>query len=913
MLRIYLNIIFLLLLGFVNVNGQKETQLKQKDRNLVEIKDSSSQMLDTIPVPNDSLPLNFGNRSTKNVKFSTSSPETEIVYGAKDKKWFDLQNNLVHLYGEAFVEYGTLKLKAGYIVFDFKNNIATAEGVLDSVGNDVQKPTFKDGDNEFSYKKLRYNFKTKKGFVYTTYTKEGDLFVQGVETKFISKESDSTLLYDQIFNKNAIITSCELDHPHFGIRAQKLKVVPSQLAVLGPARLEIADIPTPLILPFGFFPLVQGKSSGLIFPDNYEYSDQWGFGLQNIGYYFGINDYIDMKVTGDIYLRGSWGLGVETNYTKRYKYRGGLTLAYSSRLNEVVNQLEKAKATSFAIRWNHNQDAKAHPYFTIGGSVNMEFGGYTDLNNPSFNSRANNNTQRSNLSLSHSLPGTPFSASASFNHSQNLSTGTVTMTFPNLQLRMNQIYPFKRKKIQGGQKWYENITLNYSSEAKNYVQANDSTFFSRATLDKLQYGVKHQASSGTSVKVLKYFNFNPSVNYDETWYFRRNEKSLLNETILDSTQIDLSPNGEAIYRVDTTYGRQLDTVITAFVPYRNFNASASMSTTIFGTKKFSKGKIRGIRHVIKPSASLNYQPLNRNRYIDYVDSDYRAAYNVPEEYEIIPSGVFGAPNLNNLGAFNVSYQLKNDLEGKYLSKKDSTVKNIKIFNNWNISGNYNLNADSLNFSKVSFTTGNTSFLKGIIGLGFNMSLDPYAINEKGQRINEFYFNSTKNPLRFDQLNLTVNTNFTIKQIRGMIAGIGGDEETGTKSEEDKEKEKLKQQETFLDLFNDFSISHSFRYTGVDMGAKDTFFISTNTISLRGNVKLTENWRIRVGNFGYDFKNKGFTYPDFGFERQLHCWKMNFNWQPRYGTYTFFIGVSSSTLNFIKANYNQNTGDARSRR
>ncbi|GLR18375.1 hypothetical protein GCM10007940_29910 [Portibacter lacus] len=888
------------------------------------------QLNDTIPPVQDSIPLPPF-RKPANVKFSADAPQTEIVYGATDKKWFDLDSNLVHLYGNAFVEYGTLKLKAGYIVFDFKNNIATAEGVLDSAGNEAQRPTFVDGDSEFSYNKLRYNFQTQKGFVYNTYTQEGDLYVQGAQTKFVSADSDSTMQYDQIFNKNAIITSCNLDHPHFGIRAQKLKVVPEQLAVLGPARLEIADIPTPLILPFGFFPLVQGKSSGLIFPDNYEYSPQWGFGLQNIGYYFAINDYIDMKVTGDIYLRGSYGVGLETSYTKRYKYRGGLNVSYASRLNEISGEVDPTRDNSFKIQWNHNQDAKAHPYFKIGGSVNMEFGGFTQQNNPSFAAQSRT-TQRSNVNLSHSLPGTPFSASASFNHSQNLRTGDITMTFPNLQLRMNQIYPFKKKKTSGKAKWYESITLNYSSEAKNYVKANDSTFFTNQTLADLEYGVKHTASSNTSFKFLKYFNFNPSVNYNETWYFRRNQSTLLNELVLDSTQVEVSPDGTIIYDIDTTYGRRLDTIVTAFTPYRNFSASASISTTIFGTKKFSRGKLRGLRHVIKPSISLNYQPNNRDNYIEFVDSDYRGGiYNAVDEYSIFPSGVFGTPSLNSEGNFNMSYRFKNDVEAKYMSRQDSTLKKMKIFTNWNFSGSYNMLADSFQLSPIAFSTGNTSFLKGIINLGFNMRFDPYQINDNRQRLQEFQFSKNNSPLRFDQMNLTLTTRFTVKKIRELLAGsLKSEEEVVDERNQEEEggrgegnergarngrgerggsANKLEKQETFLDLFNDFSISHSFRYTGMDMGSRDTFFISTNTVSLRGNVKLSENWSIRVGNFGYDLKNKGFTYPDFGFERNLHCWEMSFSWQPRFGTYSFFIGVSSNTLNFIKTNYNKNVGDA----
>jgi hypothetical protein len=305
---------------------------------------------------------------------------------------------------------------------------------------------------------------------------------------------------------------------------------------------------------------------------------------------------------------------------------------------------------------------------------------------------------------------------------------------------------------------------------------------------------------------------------------------------------------------------------------------------------------------------MNYQPVNRDRYVEYVDTDLRAAFNVPEEYEIIPSGVFGAPSLNGQGAFNVSYGIKNDLEAKYYSRQDSSVNNIRVFNNWSFTGNYNLTADSLNFSQVRFSTGSTRFLKGVLNVGFNMTLDPYVKNDNGRRVNEFQFNENRVPLRFERMDLTINTNLTIRRLRELIAAVQGKE---VKEEKPNKNDigKLVPQESFLDLFDDFAISHTFRYSGLDEGPQDTFFINANTISVRGNIKLTDNWSIRIGNFGYDLKNKGFTYPDFGFQRDLHCWNMNFSWQPRYGTYSFFIGVSNSTLNFIKADYNRNTGDA----
>lgn len=861
---------------------------------------SEPAISDTIIKPlKDTILVDSSQKEDVLFRISKDSLNAIIDYGAEDTMWFDRNMELIHLYGKAFVKYQTLTVEAGYIVFNFKTNEAIAQSIPDSSGKVSQKPVFSDGDQRFEYEKLRYNFKSKKGMVYNAVAKEGTLYVRGSVTKFIGKGADSLHLDDQIFNKDAIITSCDAEVPHFGIRTNKLKVVPDKIAIIGPARLEIAQIPTPLWLPFGFFPIINEKSSGLIFPKDYEYSQSWGYGLRNIGYYFPINDYMDLKVLGDIYLRGSWGLSAQMNYNKRYKYRGTLALGFTNRIAAALNAPGNTSTKSYSLRWTHNQDAKAHPYQNIGGSINIESNGFSQLNNTSASVQLNN-TLRSNLNYSHSLPGTPFNFSAGVTHSQNLSTKQVEMTLPDMNLNMRKIFPFQRKNRGGSQKWYEKISLKYDTRFANYIEATDTTFYSVEAFQNAEYGMKHQLKSDASFRVLKYFNLTPNVKYDEVWYFKEVVKSLNDSLILDTVSVEISPAGEEIYTIDTTFGVQETELDRQFNPYRNFSSGATLSTNIFGVKQFSKGWFRGIRHVVKPSVSFTYSPANEANYIEYVDTDLRDAFNEPEEYSILPNGVFGRQSPHDLNQ-SLSFSIGNNLDMKYYSRKDSIEKKLKLLNSFTFSGNYNFAADSFKMSMVSFS-GATRILNGLSNLTMRGSFDPYMI-ENGKRVHTFVWDEKKVPLRFNTASVDLRTSLRFSQLKSYF-------QSSEKNQQQKSNKKATNDDIFK-LLENFSIEHniSVRANYVEDG-RDTVFIALHTLNFRGKIPLTKNWNVNIGNFGYDFRQSGLSYPDIGLSRDLHCWEMRFNWQPRYGTYTFFIGVKDPTLNFIKTNYNKNNYDSR---
>jgi hypothetical protein len=884
--------------------------------------------MDTIP-PLDSLVL-LDSLLTRNervidlsdVSVSKQGLDSEINYGG-DSTWYEAATSKYHLYGQAFVNYESMELTAGYIIFDINNDIAEAYSRLNDGGRRIEEPTFIMGDNKFSYRELRFNFKTKKGIVTDAVTQDGEFFMRGTKTKFISKESDSLRIDDEIYNTDALITTCNLDHPHWGIRTNKLKIVPDKLAIIGFSQMEIAGIPTPFVLPFGFFPLVKGQSSGLIFPNNYEYDGDLGLGFREIGYYFPINDYVDLKLTGDIYTRGTYRIRTNSNYRKRYAFSGTVNLGYSSNKLETSDG-DFLRNGAFSVSISHRQDAKAHPFRTIGGSINIQTDNYRRNNYNDAGSQLNNRLS-SNFNFTHTMPGTPFSFRMGLSHDQNNSTRKINITLPDIALNMNTIFPFERKNATGDKKWFEKISLKYDLAMKNLVRTTDTTLFTSETLENLQTGISHNLTSNASFNVAKYFSFTPNVRYDELWYFSTKQIDFDRTTTVEITDTLIDPEGREIIVADTTYGQQIERIERGFQPVRLFNVGFGMNTQIFGTKRFSKGLIRGIRHIIKPSVNFNFSPDSRSRYLEMVDTDNRDDFNDPEEYNPYTNGALRSPSLSQR-QMAINFGVNNIFEGKYYSKKDSTEKKFKIIRNLDFRGGYNFAADSLNWSDLSYS--GTTNLGGLINVRFDGRYTPYVYNN-GRITSQTLWSDRKKLLEFRNFSTTFTTDFSFKQIRNLFRKEEKGKKQGTASssrnssrspestaafsqedplfnnqEEDIEFEE--QGESILDLFDNFRISHRLVYNVRKQsdGSKSAE-IATHSLSIRGNLPITDKWRVTLGNISYDLKNKSLVYPTFGVSRDLHCWTMSFNWFPRNGVYSFFIGVNSSTFNFVKYNYGQN--------
>ncbi|MFZ1704781.1 MAG: putative LPS assembly protein LptD [Saprospiraceae bacterium] len=869
----------------------------------------------------DSIPL-----KPSQIKISSEALEEEVLYGSKDTSWTDIDNNQIHLFGEAFVEYTTIKVTARYIKFDFKNNTLEAyETIPDSLSgfavnvdlSKEEKPTFIDGASTFTYKKLRYNFKSKKAFVDQAVTKESDFYLHGKQTKFVSTGADSTITEDIIYNKNAYITTCDADHPHFGIRASKLKFIPNKVAVMSLAQLEISDVPTPLFLPFGFFPLFKGKTSGLILPKSYDYQENLGLGFRGIGYYFPINQYIDARVTGDIYSRGSHGIRVNTRYKKRYGYSGTIDLGYTNNIFENNQTGGKTSSKSFNINIRHDQDSKAHPYRRIGGSINIQSNRFDQRTfvNPA---AAITNTYTSNFSYSHSMPETPFSFNATFNHNQNTNTRKMTITFPQMTLRMNTINPFKSKSATKDH-WYDKFALSYAADFRNSTTTTDTTLFTKETIDNLRAGLWQNASISTNIRVLKYFNVVPNATFDEYWLVNKFNLSFNPEEkfVFDTLR---GANDEilGIVRRVTQYGK-IDTLREqGFYGYRSFRTGVDINTKLFSTLQFRKGFLRGLRHQATPSISFVYTPMTTDIYQKMVDTDSRVDKNNPRTYGIYQESPFGS--LRGTDAqMAVNYSLLNNFEAKIATK--DTIRKVKLLNNIGVSGFYNAVADSLNWSDVRIT-GNTNFFKGMTNINLSLNLSPYVFNNT-IKTNTTRYQVSKNifdVLAYRDFNLGVNTSFSVQQITDLFSNkneIQSSPKSSNSENKNPSQNGIKPNKNiettddnlaFAEWFKQLYFRHNFQLRVQNLGNRDTTIITTHTIDISGSIPLTKNWSVNIGSIGYDLNFKRLTYPYLTFNRDLHCWNMNFTWAPDAGTYGFFIGVKSGSLDFLKYNYGrQNLG------
>ena len=886
----------LLIMSFASYSADLQAQIQ--DSTYFQ-QDSTQISADTSLVLSDSIPL--FSQPDPNVDISDDALDDQVDYSARDSIVYDLDGKKIFLYGAAQVKYTSLDIKADYIIFDWENNEVYADYSLDSLNQKTGVPEFKDGDQQFSAEKMRYNFKSGKGVIYDVKSTYNDLFILGSKAKFVAgQNSDTTNINDQVFSSDALFTSCDHPEPHYGIRSRKQKVIPNKLVIVGPSNLEIMGVPTPLWLPFGFFPISEKRRAGLVFPSDYEYSPQWGFGLREIGYYTPLGDKLDFTLTGDIYFKGTYGLHLSSNYRNIYKYSGGLRLNWSDRRSETRGIPESVK--SFSINWSHNQDPRAHPSRTFSASVNIQTNNYQSLNRNDAESVLQN-ILSSNISYRKTFEGKPFSLSANANHSQNTRTREVKITLPNVDFVTQTLLPFKRKKRVGPEQWYEKVSMNYKASLRNQYTATDSTLFTNQTLEDAQLGMNQTVSASTSFKLLKYLSLNPSVNYREVWYLKTIDKQFDFSPVIDTINTFNSDSTEMLTTFDTTsLGNVIDLNQFGYQRWGNFNSGFSINTQIFGTYLKNKGFIRGLRHVMKPAISFNYSPASnfveseRIKTLEYENLDGEIE---TITYSIFENGIFGAPTQQETQA-NIGYSLNNIFDGKYFSKKDSTVQKFKFFDNLNFTGAYNMAADSLQWSTISMN-GTTRLFKGVSTLNINARWDPYAINDEGERINQFQFRRKGQLLRYLGGQARLSTNLSFKQIRDLSRGLGKEE--GGRNPETKEEEtpkKVSDYGSIIDLLEGFSLSHQFVLDWNVSNDTDSIFVRTHTINIRGNMNITDQWSVRVGNIGYDLKNKRLTYPDLSFSRRLHCWEMGLSWQAQRGTYSFYLRVNpSSTLNFIK--------------
>ena len=870
------NILFLVALSSFGQLNQKSDTISAIP---VLVNDSTSIL------SNDSIPVLPIKESTDSV--AKPLLEAIITYSAADSIIPDFENQKMYMYKNAVINYQNIELKADYIMLDLVSKEVYAEGLPDSTGTVVGTPVFKEGDEEFESKTMRYNFETQKGIITDVKTTQGDGFVHSDLTKKISK--------DEFILEKGKYTTCDAEHPHFYLRMTKAKVISNKKIITGPAYMVLEDFPIyfPMI-PFGYFPNSTTYTSGILIP-TYGEEQTRGFFLREGGYYWAASDHFDLAFRGDIYSKGSWATKLHSNYKVRYKFNGSLDFSYN--LNKYSEQpLPDARTTrGFSLAWSHSQDSKANPNRTFSASVNLSTSSFdkenTYMNNATSVQTYLQTQKSSSISYTKKFENSPFNMSINLRHSQNSRDTTISLSLPELTFNMSKINPFKVKNRIGPVKWYEKISFSYSGNIKNSISnVKEKDFLKQSLIKDWQNGWQHSIPiSLPSFNLLKYINLSPSFNYSERWY-----TSYINKRY-DPNSTYVSPRTDHVM-IDTIY---------SFRRNYNYSYSISTSTNIYGmyTMRNPNSRIKAIRHKITPSASFSYTPdFGQKKFGfwgSYIDGSGKVNY-----YNHFENGVFGSAGMGESGA--ISFNLNNNLEAKVLEVSDSIAskdekpkyKKVKIID---ISANtsYNMIADSFKLSPIGISARTT--IKGIsVNMGAN--LNPYMVNSAGRVIDEYVW-SHKNGLnklgRLTNANMSFGMNFDSKKEKPAA------ETDKNKSPEEKP---VKSDEPEYVVFNmpwSFRFDYSFYYNktyvynSTTKIAKPTTTIN-QSLNFGGKLSLTDKWQLDM-NTNFDVQAMKFSFTTVNVSRTLHCWTMSFNFVP-FGdrkSYSFNLSASSAILRDLK--------------
>jgi len=813
---------------------------------------------------------------------SKEALDAKVDYKAKDSTLFDLVNKKVFLYGDAVINYSDINLQAAFIEINFEKNEVYATGMPDSTGKVVGVPVFKQGDQSFKSRVIRYNFRSKKGFISKVITEDGSGYLHGETVKKMG---------DDIINiSKGSYTTCNLeDHPHFEFRYNRSIVIPKKRIVTGPAYLVVEDVPTPLMLPFGWFPNKQGQRSGILLPTFGESANR-GFYFEGGGYYLFISDYLDFKVTGDIYTLGSWTLRPSFNYKKRYKYSGSASFTYAITVSGVKEAPNYTRKRDFAIRWNHRQDPKARPRSTFSADVNIVS---STLNkyNPSTTQDYLSNTFRSSVAYQTNFGG-KFYLTVNAAHDQNTLTHIVNVTLPELTFSINRFNPFSSPKRVGRTRWYHNITMNYNLNARNTVTALDSVILTSAALNLMKNGIQHTFPISSPIKLLKYFNWTNSISLTDRMYFESYRKSWSNDTLFTEN--------------DTIIGYLVKDTINGFNNLFDYSYSSSLSTKIYGMIQFGKNfPVNAIRHVLTPTVSFTYKPDYGTEFWNYYDS-YIDTNGKEIPYSKYEGSLYGSPSPGKSGRINFSFG--NNLEMKIRSRKDTLTgtKKLGILDNFTINFSYDFAKDSLRWSPLSLS-GRTRLFKKI-DISYRSEFDPYILDSTGTKnLDQTEWSVNHRLLRLKNTNWSVSLNWRLSS-------------EDLKKKEDKKvpvpaspgneaelEEIILSPDDYIDwsIPWDLTFSYSFRYDAVRRYPDYVYERTTKivqTVDVSGNISITPKWKVGFRT-GWDFEAKDLSYTSISIYRDLHCWEMRFNWIPM-GTqksWNFTINAKASILQDLKLN------------
>lgn len=773
----------------------------------------------------------------------SSGFDQEVDYKADDSIIFDLKNQVVHLYRNAFLKYGSVELEAYYIRADLRKKELFAQGGADSLGRYAFQPKLHDGDDAYTADSMRYNSETRKGKVYGLRLVEDEAIVS---CRQVFRNADGSFLADR-----GKLTTCNAPHPHFYLDARRLKVIPNNKVIFGPANLVVEDLPTPLALPFGLVPTKKGRRNGVLFPSYGFQQNRGGFYLENLGFYTGLGEHRDLTLSGAAFFNGDYRVSAVSRFVKRYRYQGNFNLGFS-----VYSQGEKTSNTffrqrDFNLQWAYSLHQNVRPGTRFSATVDMGTPGFKRIN--SNDPRAIVQSQfNSSVSYGKTFLNNRFNLNIAATHNQNTANRSISFNLPNVSMNMQRWQPFLRKNEPAGN-WIKQLNLTYNLDVQNRLSTFDTIIFSenyRDALSKLQSGMKHNIPLSTIVKLNKgRINITPAVNYQEWWYMKQN-----------------------VLVYDTALKRAVDADERGFIRASSYSGSLSASTNIYGTFTNLKwGAIRALRHVITPTMNLSYRP-------DFASPKFRYFRNVQvdstgkrETYSVFRNAALGGPTAGKEGSLNFS--VAQVLMAKVLQKSDSTakIKNVNLIDNVSLRGGYNFLADSFQLSDLQLSL-NTRLLSKV-GIQFDASWDPYARDSRGLPRNILEWTASRRPLRFNQMRLSINTGLNPEVLKGKKTPA-----QAARRDRYTEGEWGEIQNRYGDFY-DFNIpwnlSLNFNYSLNKAGLKP---VVNNVINISGDLSLTPQWKIGY-NTGYIINRKAFSFSQFTVSRDLHCWQISFQWIP----------------------------------
>jgi len=870
----------------INYALAKDTIIKLdsvKDKKLLPLKNKKGR-----PSPKDTIP-----KKAATAPADTGSIDELTTAIATDSSYFDREHQINYLYGKARVVYGDMSLDADYIRIDENKHLIFASGRIDpKTHRYVNRPIAKMGKNDkpITCDSLLFDYVAKRPHAWNAASEQDGNFISGGQAKGLKN--------NEVAYQNALFSTCDLPYPytHFGIVitkgiAEKKRIISSLFY------LEIEGVPLPIGLPFGFFPKPDSRSSGFILPTFGE-DNKLGFYLRNFGYYFGINDYVDVTTQGTLYAKGSYELNTSARYTKLYKYSGSLTLAYGSHNYGLEGD---PAAKDFNVQWSHSQSQNAHPGTTFSASVNAGTSSFYQ-NNPATTNyslqQLTQNNLHSSIAYGKTWAGTPFNFTANISHSQDLTRKTITLELPSFSFNVATISPFDKKDRVSEQKWYQKITVGYSLVGTNKLNSipESELFKSRTFQKQLQNGLEHTIPLSLSLNFLRYIQVNTSVNYIDKWYFQTTRKRFARGSLtgLDSTIIDTVPG---------------------FKRVGEYSMSAGLSTKIYAIAVFKNGKIRKLRDVITPSINFSYRP-------DYSSLSYgfnqvavsNAIIPYPasvQRYSIFDQAIYGGPAGGR--SAGLGFSLDNTIEAKVRAKSTDTSgldRSVPILQGLSLSTFYNFAADSFKLSPVNFS-GHTSILNQKISISFGGVLDPYVVNVRDsvsnnqvvrytRRLNQYTFQNGSLPF-LTSFNLSMGASLNPQAFKPQANKQNQNPNT-VQNMTAAQANKLAQINSDPNAYVDFnipwnlSLNYSFNYNNDRLNT-----VTSNTMQISGDLNVTQKWKVQFST-NYDLKQlKLSDATSFSIYRDLHCWDLSIRWIPfgYYKSYSVDLKVKASILQDLK--------------